>query len=213
MSTEKRDFDAAAASWDEQPARVRLANDVAAAIARQVVLRPDMEVLDFGCGTGLLTLRLALLVRSVTGVDSSRGMLNVLAAKIAKQNLTNVRTLRLDLDAGDDLTDEYHLIVSSMTLHHIREVGPLLERFYKALAPGGHLCLADLDPDDGLFHDDNQGVFHCGFARAALRQAFVAAGFDEVQGITAAEVTKPTRLGELRRFTVFLMTGLKRGVG
>ncbi len=140
-------------------------------------------------------------------MDSSRGMLNVLAAKIARQNLTNVRTLLLDLDAGDALGDEYHLIVSSMTLHHVRQVGPLLERFSKAISPGGHLCIADLDPDDGLFHDDNQGIFHFGFERTSLRQAFVAAGFEDVQDTTAAEVTKPTRLGELRRFTVFLMTG------
>jgi 2-polyprenyl-3-methyl-5-hydroxy-6-metoxy-1,4-benzoquinol methylase len=211
MTTEKRDFDKEAAAWDEHPARVQLASDVAAAIVRQVTLRSDMDVLDFGCGTGLLTLQLALRVRSITGVDSSRGMLNVLTAKVAKQNLTNVRTLLLDLDAGDDLTDEYHLIVSSMTLHHIREIGPLLERFYKALAPGGHLCLADLDPDYSLFHDDNQGVFHPGFDRAALRRAFADAGFEDVQDTTAAEVTKPTRLGELRRFTIFLMTGLKKG--
>jgi 2-polyprenyl-3-methyl-5-hydroxy-6-metoxy-1,4-benzoquinol methylase len=209
MSTEKRDFDKEADAWDEHPARVQLANDVAGVISRQVVLRPDMDVLDFGCGTGLLTLQLAPLVKSITGVDSSRGMLNVLGAKIARQNLTNVRTLLLDLEAGDTLRDEYHLIVSNMTLHHVREVGPLLERFYKALAPGGHLCIADLDPDDGLFHDDNQGVFHFGFKRAALRQAFVGVGFEDVQDTTAAEVTKPTRLGEQRRFTVFLMTGLR----
>ena len=213
MSTEKRNFDKEAAAWDEHPARVQLASDVAAAISRQVTLRPDMDVLDFGCGTGLVTLRLAPLVKSITGVDSSRGMLNVLVAKIAKQNLTNVRTLLLDLEAGDTLSDEYDLIVSNMTLHHIREVGPLLDRFYKAISPGGHLCLCDLDLDDGLFHDDNQGVFHQGFDRAVLRRAFLDAGFEDVRDTTAAEVTKPTRLGGLRRFTIFLMTGLKKSIG
>jgi 2-polyprenyl-3-methyl-5-hydroxy-6-metoxy-1,4-benzoquinol methylase len=213
MGTDKRDFDKAAANWDEQPVRVQMANDVAAAISRQVVLRPDMEVLDFGCGTGLLTLQLAPQVKSITGVDSSRGMLNVLGAKIARQKLANVQTLLLDLEAGDALPDRYDLIVSNMTLHHIREVGPLLDRFYQALSPGGHLCLSDLDLDDGLFHDDNQGVFHSGFDRAALRQAFADAGFEDVQDTTAAEVTKPTRLGELRRFTIFLMTGVKRIAG
>ena len=163
MSTEKRGFDKEAAAWDEHPARAQLASDVAAAISRQVTLSTDMDVLDFGCGTGLLTLQLTPLVKSITGVDTSRGMLNVLVAKIARQNLTNVRTLLLDLEAGDTLGDEYDLIVSNMTLHHIREVGPLLDRFYKAIAPGGYLCLCDLDLDDGLFHDDNQGIFHQGF--------------------------------------------------
>jgi len=213
MSDEKRDFDKEAAAWDEHPARVQLAGDVTAAISRQVVLSADMDVLDFGCGTGLVTLRLAPLVKSITGVDSSRGMLNVLVAKVAKQDVTNVRTLLLDLEAGDALSDEYDLIVSNMTLHHIREVGPLLARFYKAISPGGHLCLCDLDLDDGLFHDDNQGVFHPGFDRAILRRVFMDAGFEDVRDTTAAEVTKPTRLGGLRRFTIFLMTGLKRSAG
>jgi 2-polyprenyl-3-methyl-5-hydroxy-6-metoxy-1,4-benzoquinol methylase len=213
MSSEKRDFDKEAAAWDEHPARMQLASDVAAAITRQVILTTDMDVLDFGCGTGLLTLQLAPRVKSITGVDSSRGMLNVLAAKVAKQNLTNVRTLLLDLEAGDTLTDEYDLIVSNMTLHHIRDIDFLLTRFSKAISPGGHLCIADLDLDDGLFHDDNQGVFHFGFDRAALRQAFTEAGFGDAHDTTAAEVTKPTRLGELRRFTIFLMTGLKKGIG
>ncbi|MCX5646306.1 MAG: class I SAM-dependent methyltransferase [Phycisphaerae bacterium] len=103
---------------------MQLANDVANAISRQVTLSTDMDVLDFGCGTGLLTLRLTPLVKSITGVDSSRGMLNVLDAKIARQNLANVRTLLLDLEAGDVLADKYDLVVSNMTLHHIPDDGP-----------------------------------------------------------------------------------------
>jgi 2-polyprenyl-3-methyl-5-hydroxy-6-metoxy-1,4-benzoquinol methylase len=213
MSSDKRDFDAAAASWDEQPLRVQMANDVARAISREVALNADMEVLDFGCGTGLLTLQLAPRVRSVTGVDSSRGMLNVLAAKIAQQKVANVRTMRLDLEAGDVLADTYDLIVSNMTLHHVREIGPLLGQFHQVLSPGGYLCLSDLDLDDGLFHGDSQGVFHNGFDRAALGRAFVEAGFEDVRDTTAAEVTKPTRAGDLRRFAIFLMTGCKGSTG
>jgi ubiquinone/menaquinone biosynthesis C-methylase UbiE len=210
MSTEKRDFDKEAAAWDENPARVQMARDVAQAVARQVRLSPDLAVLDFGCGTGLLTLQLAPLVGSITGVDSSRGMLDVLAGKLARLSLTNVRMRYLDIDAGDVLDGRYGLIVSSMTLHHIRQIEPLLEQFYRVLAPGGHLCLADLDLDDGQFHSDNQGVFHFGFDRPALRGVFAAAGFEDVRDTTAAEVTKPTREGQLRRFTIFLMTGRKK---
>ncbi|MEN6576116.1 MAG: class I SAM-dependent methyltransferase [Phycisphaerales bacterium] len=213
MGTEKRNFDKEAAAWDENPARVRLANNVADAISRHMALSADMEVLDFGCGTGLLTLRLAPLVRSITGVDSSQGMLDVLAAKVARQNLSNVKTLHLDLDRGDALPGSYDLIVSSMTLHHIQKVDSLLDQFYRALSSSGCLCIADLDSDDGQFHSDNQGVFHFGFDRPTLRHAFTEAGFHDVHDATAAEVTKPARDGELRRFTVFLMTGDKRGRG
>jgi 2-polyprenyl-3-methyl-5-hydroxy-6-metoxy-1,4-benzoquinol methylase len=49
-------FDQVAGSWDEDPGRVALARAVAEQIRQQVPLMPQMDVLDFGCGTGLLTL-------------------------------------------------------------------------------------------------------------------------------------------------------------
>jgi 2-polyprenyl-3-methyl-5-hydroxy-6-metoxy-1,4-benzoquinol methylase len=210
MTIEKRDFDKEAASWDEQPSRVKLANDVAGVITKQITLTSDMDVLDFGCGTGLLTLQLQPQVRSITGADSSEGMLAVFRKKIADRNLTNAKALLLDLDKDDRLTGNYHLIVSNMTLHHIEDIQHLLDQFHKVTVPGGYLCITDLEPDNGLFHDDNTGVFHFGFDRMGLRKAFMDAGFDNVKDTTAAEIVKPAPDGEMRRFTVFLMCGQKR---
>lgn len=210
MRSEKRDFDKEAASWDEHPARIKLANDVAHAISEQIVLTPEMDIMDFGCGTGLLALRLQPLVHSVTGIDSSQGMLDIFNAKIAKLKLSNVSTVFMDLDKGDLLAGNYDLVLSNMTLHHIKEIKPLFVQFYKVTAPGGYLCIADLDLDDGQFHDDNTGVFHFGFDRAALQKVFTEAGFDNVWDIDAAEVVKPSINGEMRRFSVFLMIGRKR---
>jgi ubiquinone/menaquinone biosynthesis C-methylase UbiE len=75
-------FDEAATTWDEQPRRVTLARAVADEITRQIPLSRDIDVLDFGCGTGLLTLALPPFVRSVTGADTSAGMLEVLRRKV-----------------------------------------------------------------------------------------------------------------------------------
>ena len=210
MTTEKRDFDAAAASWDEKPARVQLAREVAEAIIGQVELTPAMKVMDFGCGTGLLSLRLHPLVGSITGVDSSAGMLEVFKAKIADGGLTNIKTQLLDPDKGEVLTGSYDLIVSSMTLHHIHEPKVLLRQLYGVLAPGGVLAIADLDPDGGRFHDDNTGVFHFGFERAALRAMFAETGFIDVRDSTATETVKPAPDGRKRAFSVFLISGRKR---
>jgi ubiquinone/menaquinone biosynthesis C-methylase UbiE len=210
VNIEKRDFDKEAASWDENPARIKLAKDVAHAVAKQIQLTKGMDVLDFGCGTGLLTIELQLFVRSVTGVDSSRGMIDVLKKKIAAQNLTNVTAVYADLDRGDILAGNYDLVVSSMTLHHIKEIRPLFDQFYGIIAPAGHLCITDLDPDNGQFHNDNTGVFHFGFERADLRNIFTEAGFDDVRETDAAEVLKPGADGKMRRFSVFLMTGRRR---
>lgn len=213
MTVEKRDFDSAAAVWDEHPGRVKVAADIAQAILREVVLTPDMDVLDFGCGTGLVSIALQPFVRSVTGVDSSAGMLGVFEAKIARLGLGNVRTQFCDSAQGDTLTGRYDLVVTAMTLHHVEEVQPLLDQLARITAPGGRLCIADLDPDDGQFHDDNTGVFHFGFDRASLREVFTRAGFGNVEDSDAAEVVKPGRDGEVRRFTVFLMTGTRAVAG
>jgi ubiquinone/menaquinone biosynthesis C-methylase UbiE len=207
MSTEARDFDKEAAGWDEHPTRVQLAQDIASAIAREVPLGPTMGVLDFGCGTGIATLQLAASVGTVTGVDSSQGMLDVLKAKIDQQGHTNVTTRRLL--PGDEVSGSYDLIVASMTLHHVADIDAQLTQFFRALKASGWLCVADLDPEQGEFHDDNSGVFHFGFNRDALRRAFVRAGFGDVHDVTAAEVVKPTQKGGLRTFRVFLMTGRK----
>ncbi len=207
MKKQERDFDKEAATWDDHPARVKLAEDVAGAITRQVALTPDMEVLDFGCGTGLLALRIAPLVRSVTGADSSRGMLEVLEAKAAKQGLSNISTRHLD--AGSRISGAYDLIVSSMTFHHVEHVGVLLGELFQALKVPGCLCVADLDSDGGRFHEDNGGVFHFGFGKSALGEMFRQAGFAKVRKVPAAKVDKPDRTGKLRKFSIFLMIGEK----
>jgi hypothetical protein len=43
--SEKRDFDKEAASWDEQPGRIKLADDIARAISEQIALTPEMDIM------------------------------------------------------------------------------------------------------------------------------------------------------------------------
>jgi ubiquinone/menaquinone biosynthesis C-methylase UbiE len=209
INTKKRNFGQEAANWDQVPGRVKVARDIAQSMIKEITLAPNMDVLDFGCGTGLLTFALQPFVRSITGVDSSPGMLDVFQTKIKEQHLSNVKANHLDLDNGEVLTGSYHLIVSSMTLHHVKNISPLLKQFYSILLPAGRLAIADLDLDDGKFHSNNDGVFHFGFDRANLRKAFAEAGFNNVQDVSAAEVRKETLNKEMRQFTVFLMTGQK----
>lgn len=90
-------FDQRAAGWDNNPGRVALARAVVAAIRDAVPLRPDMRVMDFGAGTGLVTLGLLDDVGEITAVDASAGMLRVLAEKTAVWGSNRVRTLRCDV--------------------------------------------------------------------------------------------------------------------
>jgi uncharacterized OsmC-like protein/ubiquinone/menaquinone biosynthesis C-methylase UbiE len=207
----KRNFDKEAATWDENPGKVKLAHAVALAIIGTVKPGPEMDVLDTGAGTGLVTLALQPIVRTITAADSSQGMLDILDAKVRAQEITNVRTRLVDLDRGDSPEGLFDLVVSSMTFHHIRDVGMLLNRLAGVIRPSGRIVIADLDPDEGKFHDTPAGVFHDGFDRHEMREYFEAAGFCEVQDRTAAVVQKPGLSGEMQTFSVFLMTGKKRG--
>lgn len=209
MKDKKRDFDREAASWDEDPGKVKLATDITGAIKKNVALTSDMEALDFGCGTGLVTLQLQPFIHSITGVDGSQGMIDILKQKIEKKKLTNVKIRFIDMEKGDVLEGRYHLIVSSMTFHHIKEIKALLNQFYHVALPSGYLCVADLDPEEGLFHNDNRGGSHFGFDRDRMCQLFIEAGFENVSHRTAATFMKPIHDGKMVEFTVFLVTGRK----
>ncbi|WP_052572418.1 class I SAM-dependent DNA methyltransferase [Holophaga foetida] len=194
-------FDNAAASWDAETRRVQMAQGVQTALRESLNLSPDMDLLDFGCGTGLFSLELRPLVRSLTGADTSQPMLEVFSQKAQAKGL-EVRTRHLKGTEG--LGGPYHLVLSSMALHHVPELAPVFQAIHAALAPGGRIALADLDSEDGSFHGPSDDVFHLGFERRNLMEALAREGFHDLRERTATTMEKNGRT-----FTLFLITGEK----
>lgn len=205
----RRDFDASALHWDEEPRRVKLAEEIAAAIREELPLSGEMVALDYGCGSGLVTLSLQPDVGRITGADSSRGMLDVLSGKLRQRGITNVDTMLIDLEERTRLESRYDLIVSAMTMHHVDDVAALIGCFAAALNPGGWLAVADLEAEDGSFHDDPAGVLHYGFDPEFFRSAFAMNGLTDIRVVTASTVEKP-RAGGARRYPVILCMGRKQ---
>jgi ubiquinone/menaquinone biosynthesis C-methylase UbiE len=201
-------FDEAAADWDEKPSRIRNVKAVGDTIVRQATPARDMTVLDYGCGTGLLGLYLLPYVWSVTGADNSPGMLQVLNRKIAEGGLKNMRAIRLDLERDPIPDDRYHMIVTSMAMHHIADPDGILRAFHKMLLPGGILCLADLDAEPGTFHTGEAAgsVHHHGFDREALKARLARIGFPGARDATALRFSKPVEKGGQEEFSIFLIT-------
>jgi tRNA (cmo5U34)-methyltransferase len=199
--TQQRDFDAASLHWDEEPRRVKLAGEIADAILKNLPLSQEWDALDFGCGTGLVTLQLAPALRSITGVDSSSGMIDRLDRKILQSGYSNVRAELCSFDKGDLPSGRYHLITSAMTLHHVEKLAPLFRSFKALLHPGGRVALADLESEDGTFHEDPTGVFHHGFSADQLSSMLTMAGFSSITVTTATKVVKGDR-----EYPVFLCT-------
>ena len=161
-------FDEAAKEWDNNPERRAIAKAVAESIKKAAKLPKEIEVLDFGCGTGLLSFLLANEVKSITGADTSKKMLEAFSKKSRKYS--NTKALLMDIEKKLP-KQNFDLIVSSMTLHHIKDPENLFERLRNILKPGGLICIADLEKEDGTFHDNgNEGVWHFGFEKKEIEK-------------------------------------------
>lgn len=201
-------FDSKAREWDDNPLFRERGLMIAEAIRKAVPLNRHMNALDYGCGTGLLSFPLRDELGAILMADSSTGMLDVVREKIAAQGVTNMTTLKLDLLADPPPAQRFDLIVTSMTLHHVPDTDHILRIFHDLLEPGGYLCIADLDQEDGSFHGPEIDVHH-GFDRADLSLRGAQAGFVDTQFQTVFSIAKKGESGT-RDYPVFLMTA-RRG--
>lgn len=197
-------FDIRATTWDTNPGRQQMGDGILAAIDRTIPLRPDMSLLDYGAGTGLLALALAPRVRDVLAVDSSAGMLDVLKQKITPGTYPNVQTLLADFTADPPPHRPIDLIVSAMALHHVERIDVLFQAFHRLLVPGGYIAIADLDTEDGSFHGHAGGIHHLGFDRNQFLHQLARAGFVGAHIETATQNIKNDRT-----YPIFLATARK----
>ena len=135
----------------------------------------------------------------------------MLRQKINEGGIASMRAVRLDLEHDPVPKDRYHLIASSMVLHHTADPERVVTAFHQMLHPGGILCIADLDMEPGIFHDTAAAtsVHHHGFDRAELKAQLVRIGFSGARDMTAHTIRKPVEGGGERDFPVFLVTARK----
>ncbi len=110
--------------------------------------RDSARVIELGCGTGNLSLRIAqsLPTAALTLVDASAEMIAFTRARLAdtrvrgatRRDFITARFEDLDLPAKS-----FDLVVSSISLHHVEDKGALYERIHTMLCPGGRFCFAD----------------------------------------------------------------------
>jgi len=203
-------FDEAAKTWADLPRRVVLGEKMAEAIGEAVPLHPGMRALDFGCGVGLVSLPLAPRVDAIVGADTSPGMLEKLRERLCEGGVQNVSPVLLPGEAAALEEQPFDLVFTSMTLHHVPDVDGQLADFARWCAPGGWLAIADLEPEDGTFHEAHQGLIHTGFDPADLAARLETLGFTACQWRTA-HVLKRDRVGvKDKEYPMFLLTARRR---
>jgi len=194
-------FKEKAQNWDSGDIRVKGAKIIADAIEKEIPLHKDMEILDFGVGTGLLGFSIAPKVKQVYGVDTSAKMLEKLQEKNSPD--LHIQTYHQDI-IKEPLKQQFDGLISSMTLHHVEDLDAFFAAIYKNIKQDGFIAIADLESEDGTFHSDNTGVHHFGFDAQTLRDIVQKHGFEDVKIENINTIQKPHR-----NFGVFLLTAKK----
>ena len=194
---------------EERPLRVEIARAVSSALVEEIGIDATMDMMDYGCGTGLVVMALAPKMKSLTAVDTEQRLLEVLKEKIRTQGVENIVAKQYDLCDGLVPQSRFHLILSSMTLHHIVDIRQILDKFYQSLHPGGFLAIADLDEEDGDFHGGRPGVAHYGFNREKMMATLEQSGFSRLRSKTVHHIRKPATGGGEKSYTMFLIIGQK----
>jgi SAM-dependent methyltransferase len=187
-------FDERAREWDNEE-HIATATAVAKAIRAAFPLAPTTRALEIGAGTGLLGLALIDDLGELVLSDPSAGMRDVASEKVRQRGLTNVRVEDVDL-LGEraPAPGSFDLVISQLMLHHVKDTAALLRATNQVLVPGGGIAMADLDAEDGTFHDPAaEGIHHHGFRREALRGLAAGAGFEDIRFGRAAEIPRNGR--------------------
>jgi 2-polyprenyl-3-methyl-5-hydroxy-6-metoxy-1,4-benzoquinol methylase len=165
-------------------------------------LLPPLDVVDFGCGTGVLSVELARWAHRVTAIDRSAVALEAAKVRARREGIGNIHFVEADLHALPKNLGGKDLVVISQSLHHVERPQPVLAGAARVLKPGGRVVVLELMPHDEQWVKSRLGHHHLGFEPATLVDAMAAAGFSDVQ------LTPSARDGG-SAFRAFLLTGTR----
>lgn len=106
-------------------------------ITRQY-LNKESRLLDYGCGTGIITNQIAPDVGSVTAVDISANMIAIARQKAAELNLSNVTYLDAEFTDERVQSGSYDVISTFNLLYFIEDLDGLLRKIHEMLPQGGY---------------------------------------------------------------------------
>lgn len=200
-------FDKDAKNWDEER-RIKRAKMISGKILDCCDLTDISTAMEFGCATGLISFNLKDRFDSITLVDNSKGMIDVLNKKIKENNMDKMNAKCINL-LEEDLEQKFDFIYTSMALHHIKNLNLIIDKFYNLLNENGHLCIVDLNEEDGTFHSKFKNFDgHNGFNQEELKKILKEKGFEKTFSKTIFKDKKIINDKEFD-YSLFLMNAKK----
>jgi SAM-dependent methyltransferase len=127
-----------------------LKNNSAREILSHLELQPGMQVLDFGCGPGRLTIPSARQVApggSVTAFDIQAGMLERVRVRAALEKLENIVFVQGTTGEGKLGYNKYDRALLVTVLGEVPDRKTLMKEIYDSLKPGGCLSVTEAIAD------------------------------------------------------------------
>ncbi len=152
--------------------RTELAKVIVNAVRPELQNSKPKSLIDYGSGTGLVSLKITDLVDSVLLVDSSEKMLEVAKAKISHKGIHKARVLCSDFttETRELKTD---IVLMSLVLLHIPDTKKILQQLFNVLNEDGKLIIVDFDKNDKVNHPK----VHNGFLHEQLKKLLSDVGF------------------------------------
>ncbi|MED4125206.1 methyltransferase domain-containing protein [Halalkalibacterium halodurans] len=168
-------FEQMAKRYDTED-RIELAKVIVKEVRSELRNSQSKSLLDYGSGTGLISLELSDLVGSILLVDSSKQMLEVAKAKITHKGMTNAKVLYSDF-TQETPELKADIVLLSLVLLHIPDTNKILQELFAILNDGGKLIIVDFDKNDKIQHPK----VHNGFSHEELKKRLSEVGFKSIE--------------------------------
>ncbi len=115
-------------------------------VVAEAAVRPGDRVVDLGCGSGQLALRLAPVAGSVLAIDVSQAMIELLEQNALRAGLANLEGRAVPVEHLELPASSVDVVVSNYALHHLRDPDKAIAVAAAArwLRPGGRLVVGDM---------------------------------------------------------------------
>lgn len=137
--------------WAERYSRQPVADEAAYQHKLEITrryLRPDMEVVEFGCGTGSTALVHAPHVRRFLATDISGEMLRIAAIKAARAGVTNIDFRQCGIETFTAPEGSVDMVLALSLLHLLDDPRSAIAKVHRLLKPGGIFVTSTACLDD-----------------------------------------------------------------
>ena len=136
MDREKAFWNKLADKYSRRPVADEASYRKKLAVTREY-FRPDMEVLEIGCGTGSTAIEHAPFVKHIRATDLSTRMVEIAKEKARAADVDNVTFEALSVDALDVPDASIDVVMAHNVLHLLEDKDQVITDVHRMLGPGG----------------------------------------------------------------------------